>query len=370
LTQTNVAVLFVSGEYPPDVGGVGDYTARLRDELARLDWPSRILSRAQVRRWDARSIVWLMLAAPRRAGIVHLQYQAGAFDLLGDACLMPLLVRRTRPGVRVVTTFHDVRVPYLFPKAGALRQMAVRLMARTSDAVIAADERDLAALGVAPSRQHRVPIGSNVACEPGPGFDRAAFRAQLGLDADALVVVYVGLLNASKGLDTLLDAFDRIVASRPDAHLLLLGGAVGASDPSDRQTAASLAVRLQAFGKRILRTGWLAPPDLSAHLLAADVALLPYSDGASPRRGSLLGCAEHGLPIVSTQPASATLTSVIRAVTQEPSALAAAVLEIAQNSRLRSSLQEASRALARTNSWASIATAHVDIYESIRSPSY
>ena len=127
-------LLFISGEYPPEVGGVGDYTEHLRAALASLGWPSGVLSRWQVRRWDGRSLVALVRSAPR-AGVVHIQYQAGAFDLLGDVCLMPTVLRRIRPATRVVTTFHDARPPYLFPKAGGWRASAVRLLARTSDAV-------------------------------------------------------------------------------------------------------------------------------------------------------------------------------------------------------------------------------------------
>ena len=110
-------ILFFSGEYPPDVGGVGDYTAHLRTGLANLGWPSRVLTRKQVGRWDARSLLWLLRTAPG-GGIVHIQFQAGAYDLLGDVCLMPALVRVFRARTRVVTTFHDSREPYLFPRAG------------------------------------------------------------------------------------------------------------------------------------------------------------------------------------------------------------------------------------------------------------
>src|SRR5205085_6789182 len=89
-------LLFVTGEYPPDVGGVADYTCRLREALCDLDWPSQVLTRRHVRRWDARALVGLLRAAPRR-GFVHLQFQAAAFDLLGDVCLMPTLLHRLRP---------------------------------------------------------------------------------------------------------------------------------------------------------------------------------------------------------------------------------------------------------------------------------
>jgi glycosyltransferase involved in cell wall biosynthesis len=365
VTVSSPDLLFISGEYPPDVGGVGDYTRQLRTALAQRGWPSAVLSRAHVRRWDARALVHLLRAAPR-TGIVHIQYQAGAYDLLGDVCLMPALLRRLRPRVRVVTTFHDVRVPYLFPRAGRLRRTAVELLARTSRAVIAADEHDLAALGGPSPRHFLVPIGPNVACAPGPAYARRAFRARLGLDAHDVAVVYFGLLNSSKGLDLLLEAFEAIRSQRPTSRLLLLGGEVGASDPTDRTTAARLRQRLDGLGRQVLRSGWLPPADLSAYLLAGDVALLPYADGASARRGSLLACAEHGLPIVSTTPASGgDVASTVMAVVPEAGALANAVLEIARTPALSERLQAASRALARRTSWSRISETHVQIYNQV-----
>jgi glycosyltransferase involved in cell wall biosynthesis len=357
-------ILFVSGEYPPDVGGVGDYTHRLRTALADLGSPSRILSRNRVRRWDARSLVWLARAAPR-AGIVHIQFQAAAYDLLGDVCLMPLLVRRFVPRTRVVTTFHDTRIPYLFPRAGRLRAAALRFMARSSDAVLAADQRDLQVLDGHSPRHHLVPIGSNVLCEPPPDFDRREFRARLGLMPDTLAIVYFGLLNSSKGLELLLDAFELVAARHPDARLLVLGGATSASDPTDRLTAAALSGRMQRLGQRVVRTDWLAQPELSAHLLAGDLAVLPYVDGASARRGSLLACAEHALPIVSTLPAAPEVAGSVEAVAAEPGLLADAVLRVASDAPTAARLRTASSALARRMSWPAIAAAHVRIYETL-----
>jgi glycosyltransferase involved in cell wall biosynthesis len=351
-------IVFLSGEYPPDIGGVGDYTYHLRAALTNLGWQTRVVSRRDVRRWDARSLVWLLRHAPPK-GVVHIQFQAAAFDLLGDICLLPWLVRRFRPGVRTATTFHDTHVPYLFPRAGALRRSAVRLLARTSHAVLAADRRDLAALGGPSPRQHYVPIAPNVACSPPAGYDRQAFRAELGLAEADLAVVYFGLLNASKGLDLLLDTFSRVLSGSPGARLLVLGGLTGASDPTDRATAAAIKPRLKRLGESVIQPGWQPQTRLSAYLLAGDVALLPYADGASGRRGSLLACAAHGLPIVSTQPAASEVAPYIRSVTADSNAMTDAVLEVhAQPNELHA----ASLALAEQMSWPRIAARHVDIY--------
>jgi polysaccharide biosynthesis protein PslF len=366
-------VLLVSGEYPPDVGGLADYTACLRRELLERGLQVSVLTRQRreaaepgvtrvVSRWDARSLVHLLRLAPR-GGIVHVQFQAAAFDLLGDICLAPLLLRSR---ARVVTTFHDARAPYVFPKAGRLRGLAVRLMARTSSAVLASDARDLCALRAPRSRSYVVPIGSNVACDPPPDYERDAFRAQLGLSRDDLGVVYFGLLNASKGLSTLVAAWQRILQVEPRARLLLLGGPVGASDPTDRRTADQVTRELERFGPSVVRTGYLAPRDLSAHLLAADVALLPYADGASPRRGSLLACAAHSLPIVTTAPAAAGLGQVILAKpADDAEALARAVVRVAREPACRERLRRGATDLAEQTAWHHIADQHVAIYTSL-----
>ena len=354
-------IQFISGEYPPDVGGLGDYTARLHSALSDLGRESTVVSRRQVKHWDARALAYLLRTAPRD-GIVHIQFQAAAYELLGDICLVPVLLRRLRPKLRAVTTFHDVRVPYLFPKAGQLRAAAVRFLSRTSDAAVAADSRDLRFLGGPSPRHFSVPIGSNLDCSPPPGYHRLSFRQQLGLQPGDLAMVFFGLLNSSKGVDLLLDAFDLIRSERPSARLLLLGGPIGASDPSDRETARALESRFSRIGHHIVRSGWLPPAELSAHLLAGDVALLPYADGASPRRGSLLACAEHGLPIVSTLPAATEVSPYLQAVESDASSLARAVLDAYA---APDSFRAASHALAERVRWPRIAEDHVKIYTSL-----
>jgi glycosyltransferase involved in cell wall biosynthesis len=352
-------ILFVTGEYPPDLGGVGDYTARLRTGLEQGGWLTDVVTRRQVGRWDARSLLWLLRHAPRH-GIVHIQYQAAAFDLLGDICLLPSLLRRLRPQLRTVTTFHDARLPYLFPRANGLRPKALQLLARTSDVVIAADSRDLRTLGGPSPRHVQIPIGSNIPCQPPAGYERAAFRRELALSQDDLTVVYFGTLNSSKGASLVLDAFAAIRRQQPRARLLLLGGEASASDPNDRRSASMLRERIDRLGTAVIRTGWLAAGQLSAYLLAGDVALLPFLDGASARRGSLLACAEHGLPIVSSEPAAAEVRAYIEAVALDPAELAGAVLGVW---RQPGKLRAGSRALASEVSWPHLAAQHVDVYE-------
>ena len=50
----NGPVLFVSAEYPPMHGGVGDYTGRLVEALAAHEWDMRVLTSSTVHPADQR----------------------------------------------------------------------------------------------------------------------------------------------------------------------------------------------------------------------------------------------------------------------------------------------------------------------------
>ncbi|MBK9234160.1 MAG: hypothetical protein IPO15_25800 [Anaerolineae bacterium] len=71
-----------------------------------------------------------MVAAIRQIqpAVVLIQYQTAAFGLHPAVNLLPgwLRLRLGRRRPRLITTFHDLKFPYLFPKAGPLRLAAVR----------------------------------------------------------------------------------------------------------------------------------------------------------------------------------------------------------------------------------------------------
>ncbi|MFN8524808.1 MAG: glycosyltransferase [Chloroflexota bacterium] len=382
----------LTGEFPPDHGGVGDYTARLASALAARGIPVGVLTdihagmpaawmhvrhavrvpvRAQIGGWDPACLPHVVRAL-RCLGsqpILHIQYQAGAFDLGGTIHLVPTIARALRPRCRVVTTFHDFRIPYLFPKAGPLRLAANRLLARSSDAAIFTEQgdRDLARV-----EGHVIPIGSNIDPVRAERGTLDAARAKIGAHAGDTVIGYFGFLNSSKGLETLLAAVRQLVDRGLPIRLALLGGSAGASDPTDRATSDRLSAALAALGLSDLtyRSGFVEAPALSVLLGACDVMALPFEDGASLRRGSLMAALAHGLPIVTTQPADASSTLVharnaLLVPAGDSVALGTALERLIGEPSTRAALSQGALELAREFDWDTIAARTANVYAQV-----
>jgi glycosyltransferase involved in cell wall biosynthesis len=394
-----VRVCLISGEYPPMQGGVGDYTRELGRALAKLSVEVHVLTSHQaaltppvpailvhpiIESWGWRSWSTICdLLEDVGADVAHVQYQAAAFGMQPAINLLPWWLRLSRSRVRSVVTFHDLREPYLFPKAGPLRWRAMLWLARSADAVIVTNEEDLTKLECSTFNVQRstfalIPIGSNVPCVPPPGYDRAAWRARWGLTPGDVLLSYFGFLNASKGGETLIRALARLVEAGLPVFLVMVGGKVGASDPTNVQYLARidrLITELELNG-RVFWTGFTAPAEVSANLLASDLCVLPYRDGGSYRRGSLMAALVHGLPIVTTSstgngsaggrlPALRNGDNVRLVPPDDPVALANAIRDLAASPGLRQRLAEGARQTATAFGWDHIARQTLDVYQKI-----
>ncbi len=300
--------------------------------------------------------------------MLNLQYQAAAYAMHPAINLLPQTLRKRLP---VVVTFHDLRVPYLFPKAGPLRWQAVLAMARAAHAVIVTNVEDQDTLARSGLRNvHRVPIGSNIAPVPVERLDRAAWRRAHGVPPGDQLVGYFGFLNESKGGETLVRALAELRARGRNVSLLLIGGQTGASDPTNQAYAARLMQLAETLHARdrIFSTGFVDDRGVSEAFAACACVALPYRDGASFRRGTLMAALAHGCAIVTTAPRAAVPElrhgdNVWLVPPDDPPALAAAIERVIAEDDLRMKLQAGSRALAGLFTWDHIAAETLRVFE-------
>ena len=391
-------ILLVSGEYPPMQGGVGDYTREMARAFSaqghdvwvlvpaglgatysqRSTSPRHVLPLIRNWKWGSWGQV-LSALREARPDVIDIQYQAAAYDMRSPAInLLPWRLRRSGIGTPIVVTYHDLKPPYLFPKAGPLRERSLRVLARHSDAIVLTNEEDYLEASAwpfacppshggeprAPHRRcrttiHQVPIGSNIAVSPPAGYDRTTWRTRLGYGPGDFVWAYFGFLNESKGGETLISA---LAASDPDTHLLMIGGRVGSSDATNRAYAARVESMMAELGitDRVQWTGYVPVEEVSAALLSADVLVLPYRDGISFRRGSLHAALAHGCAIVSTLPRVPLAElhdgdNVLLVPPGDPEATCRAAARLRHDPALRLRIGQGADELARQFTWAQIA---------------
>lgn len=389
----------ITGEYPPDQGGVGDFTHQLGQALAELGHEVHVVTgestnqrisesanhESRITHHESPAVhrvvkdwqwgCWKQILAVVRElelDVLNVQYQAAAYRMHPAINFVPR--RQSRPPV--VVTFHDLRVPYLFPKAGPLRWQVVLMLARRADGVIVTNDEDYLRLTPYVSRltphvsrttHHAsritlIPIGSNIAPMPPAKYNRAAERARLGIGPHDLLLGYFGFLNESKGGEELIRALAVLIERGLPVHLLMIGGRVGSSDPTNQAYADYIERLIAELGlaQRVRWTGYTRPEEVSAALLATDVCVLPYRDGVSFRRGTLHACLAHGRAIVTTRPALPLQQvrdgeNMLLVAPRDPQALADGVMRLAADPALRARLEEGARALAAEFTWERIA---------------
>jgi glycosyltransferase involved in cell wall biosynthesis len=369
----------VTGEYPPMQGGVGAFTVELGQGLAALGHEVHVITGGAVVPGSAPGAsalavhrvaygwgwgCWKQVLAVARESeleVLNVQYQAAAYGMHPAINFVP---RRRQDRPPVVVTFHDLKVPYLFPKAGPLRWRVVRMLARRSDRVIVTNREDYLQMETEMSRKRLslIPIGSNIPAVPPAGYSREAERARWGVGPDDLLLGYFGFLNESKGGEELVQTLALLGARGMPAHLLMIGGRVGSSDPTNRAYAERVDRLIADLGveERVHWTGYSNPEDVSAGLLATDACVLPYRDGVSFRRGTLHACLVHGKAIVTTRPA-VPLTetrdgeNMLLVAPRNPEQLAQAVMRLASDRALRMRLEAGAATLAAEFTWERIA---------------
>jgi teichuronic acid biosynthesis glycosyltransferase TuaC len=180
------------------------------------------------------------------------------------------LNRIADPASRWLTRLAMNRAAFVVTKSEHLRQKAIRM-------------------GINARKVRTVRNG----CDPSVFHlaDRSAARAQLAVDDEAELVLFVGRLDPAKGIVELLEAFTSLASRRPNLRLVYVGDGPGGEQL--RRKAKDFALE-----DRIVLIGACPSEKVAQWLAAANVLALPsYSEGYPNVVIEALSC---GRPVIAT----------------------------------------------------------------------
>jgi glycosyltransferase involved in cell wall biosynthesis len=384
-----VRVLFISDVYFPRVNGVSTSIRTFRQDLALRDVHTRLVAphydcppeaapeeqgvlrvpAARVPRDpEDRRMRWRALTRALDA------LPASEFDLVHIHT--PFLAHYAgvrfarRANTACIATYHTFFEEYLHHYVPVLPRRLSRLLARSFtrsqcaavQALIAPSEPMRAVLtgyGVS-TPIHVLPTG--LAADRFRAGDGRAFRARAGIDAQRPLVTYIGRVAHEKNIGFLVEVFRRVLASVPEA-LLVIAGEGPAREPL-RQQVAHLGLEGHVhFAGYLERDSALL--DCYA---AADVFV--FASRTETQGLVLLEAMAQGVPVVSTAelgtrsilvPGSGALV-----VPEQQQEFAAAVVRVLSDAGVREELAARGRAYARNWSSAAMARRLAELYAGLR----
>ncbi|AKJ00498.1 glycosyltransferase involved in cell wall biosynthesis [Archangium gephyra] len=336
----------LTGEFPPQPGGVSDYTWQVAEGLARAGCAVHVWAPGEPREtlapegvtvhrlpegYAVRGLKRLEHELERLPGPKRLvvQYVPHAFGYKAMNVPFALwLARRRRDEVWMF--FHEVcfpwgwKLPWRHNVLGAVtRAMAALVLAR-ADRVFVSTPWWNRLLHAPPRRVplEWLPVPSNLPTQP-PASEVESRRAALRPSPDTVLIGHLGTYGAlitgllEEVLPALLhqDARRRVVlAGRGSTHF-----------------ARQLTGRHPELAGRVRALGGLPGDELAATLKACDVLVQPFPDGLSTRRGSAMAGLGLGRPLVSNAgPATEAPWRSSGALALAPEPTAASVLETAE----------------------------------------
>ena len=333
-------IAMLSGSWPPDRCGVGDYAEQLSVALEKHGVE---VVRFGGHGFNVTSVIEMKRhLAECKADILHIQYPTVGYG----RSIAPALLASLPACPPVVATLHEFasfrfyRLPWFIPYAVC------------ADAIVFTNGIEQEAfrrrLGVTRAHTEIIPIGSNIPVGP------------VGIRKERSVC-YFGLIMPGKGLEQVMEL----------ARLLIPTGfevtVIGSIPPSSAAFGAEMVDRFKSIGAAIFLD---EEPVGVANLLGSQAyAFLPFPDGASDKRGSLLAAIVNGVRVVAPLGAGsiAPICDWIMPA-RDPIEAARLLTGLADGATVWTGL--ANRDLVTRYQWASIAEQHALLYADVAQGKY
>lgn len=363
-------ILFITGAEPPLKDGIGDYTVRLIDTLKKSSvLEVEVISSKDIRSWNIFGVADIACRVKDKdIDVVHIQYPSSKFRRTIALAFLPLFIKLISPKIKVITTLHEFSISYPINR---LRQLVLGLF---SDKVVVSDANEFKRLaGSWPGAFIKnklvvIPIGSNIDVYEADAAKREKFFKEHRLEPKAVIVSFFGFIHKNKGLEALLTALAELKRKKIPAFLLLIGE-LKPADPYHRHIR-NLIDFLGLEGSVYL-TGYRPPEEISEFLSLSDICVLPFLDGISLRRTTLITALSHGLAVITTRVGDYVPNGVIDGRNiilvppEDKNALVEAIISLGNDNVLRKKMGTAAKQFSERFLWDNIAARHIELYKNL-----
>lgn len=265
-------ILLVTGSYPPDVCGVGDYSERL---FKALNNSAYLLELFYKTNWRLRNLfLYLKEIKLKKPDLIHFQYPTEGYGY----SFLPLFLMIFLPQKRIIITLHELSNRTLKARIFTI------ILLFFSHKIIVTNEIEHNYIKKLPLLNRKrvaiINIGSNI---PKSNNSLKLFSER------QIDLAYFGHIRPIKGIETFISVANKL----PEINNRAIIGQVLIKYES---YLAELQDKTKSIDF-ILNGGVSVTAD---NLANCKVMYLPFPDGVSARRGSLMAAALNGCVIVTT----------------------------------------------------------------------
>jgi glycosyltransferase involved in cell wall biosynthesis len=333
-----VRVAMIVGDNRTRHCGVKDGAHQLAEALTHNGFDVSVLAPKD---WSPKS-VWKFFRQLRREkyDILHVQYPSIGYR----GSLVPHMLGLMHTARAAVATLHEYSA---FPRIQKLSTHVFRLSA---DALFFGSEYERSKfnsyLGLLGASQVVFPVVSQVPSVP----------TSNGRDT---TVLYFGQIRPNKGLEAYLSLARQSVQLRRMYQFRIMGSISKAHEV--------YAQSLQAQAPKEIRWSFDLPfEEIGSILSRSFAAYLPFPDGASERRGSLLAAWANGLPVVSQiGPATTPSLRELLVIARDAEEALCALDKLAARPDESERIGRASREYSLSRTWGDVAKRYADVYRAL-----
>lgn len=304
-----VKIVMITGSYPPDKCGVGDYTKLLANNLVKqqidlniitsckkIDNNEHITINNEIDDWSIKNLNKILKVIENiNPDIVHIQYPTKGYGRKIAINILPMLLKLKR--YKVITTLHE------YSDNSKLGKIRANFNIMFSDFIIVVDPRYQCEINGNKLFKHKkikyINIASNIPISTISKEEQSKKRYQIVKDSKKKIMAYFGFVNEKKGIESILLSMKMLKDKNKLNLVFVLIAEINKLNKYHHQ----LLKLIDDLGLKdnILITGYLNEQEVSNYLKISDFVVLPFTDGFSPKNGSVLAALQEGKIVITTK---------------------------------------------------------------------